>query len=50
MDEELFETSKTRGMDEKYFAYMDELEKMNVPIREVIYNFPLFVGAVNIAS
>ena len=35
--------------DEKYFNYIDKLENMNPPMKELIYNFPVFVGEVNIA-
>lgn len=43
------EWQKFAKEDERYFHYIDELEKMGAPVREVIYNFPVFVGQVNIA-
>lgn len=35
--------------DETYFKYIDSLEMIQPPVKEVIYNFPVFVGQVNIA-
>lgn len=40
---------KFEKTDEKYFNYIDKLENMNPPVKELIYNFPVFVGEVNIA-
>lgn len=45
-DDEMLKVSKD---DKIYFNYIEELEKINPPLREVIYNFPVFVGQVNIA-
>lgn len=41
--------NKFQAEDEVFFKYMDEMEKMNFPVREVLFNFPVFVGQVNIA-
>ncbi len=41
--------NKFEKEDNKYFRYIEELEKMEPPIREVIFNYPVFVGQVNIA-
>ena len=35
--------------DKLYFDYINELEKMEPSIRDLIYNFPLFVGPVNLS-
>ncbi len=35
--------------DEQYFSYIDKLEHLSPPLRELIYQFPVFVGSVNIA-
>ena len=35
--------------DELYFSYIDKLEKMNPPLRDIVYQFPVFIGSVNIA-
>ena len=32
-----------------YFNYIAELEKLNPPTKEIVYNFPIFVGQVNMA-
>lgn len=41
--------TKFKKEDQEYFRYIDDLEAMQPPIREIIYNFPIFVGQVNIA-
>lgn len=41
--------TKFKKEDQEYFRYIDDLEAMQPPIREIIYNFPVFVGQVNIA-
>ncbi len=43
------ETNKFKSPDEVYFNYIGELEKMSPPVKELIYNFPVFVGQVNLA-
>lgn len=35
--------------DEIYFQYIDKLEKMQHSTKDLIYNFPVFVGQVNLA-
>ncbi len=39
---------KFQDPDKTYFSFIDELEKMNLSSREIIYDFPVFVGHVNI--
>lgn len=34
--------------DKKYFEYMDKLEEMNLPAKDLLFNFPAFAGHVNI--
>lgn len=43
------EGSKLEKEDKIYFDYIAELQSINPSLREVIYNFPVFVGQVNIA-
>jgi predicted O-methyltransferase YrrM len=43
------EANKFSKDDEIYFKYIDELEEMNPSIKDIIYNFPVFVGNVNLA-
>ncbi len=43
------EWSKFSKEDGIYFDYIAELEKMDPSIKDIIYNFPVFVGQVNIA-
>lgn len=40
---------KFKDQDEPYFQYIEALEALNPPTKEIVYNFPLFVGSVNIA-
>lgn len=35
-------------VDIKYFEYVDKLEKMNFSARDLMFNFPVFAGHVNI--
>ena len=35
--------------DIKYFEYMDELEKMNFSAKDLMFNYPVFAGHVNMA-
>lgn len=35
--------------DQKYFSYIDELLKSEIPIKDLIYQFPAYVGHVNLA-
>ncbi len=46
IDNEMY---KMKDADEVYYRYIEELLKMNPPTKEVIYNFPVFVGQVNLA-
>lgn len=41
--------NKFSGQDKPYFEYIKELEIMNPSVKEVVYNFPLFVGEVNLS-
>ncbi|MEI7474093.1 MAG: class I SAM-dependent methyltransferase [bacterium] len=40
---------KYKEIDKKYFNYLDELSKMEIPERDFIFQFPVFVGQVNLA-
>ena len=40
---------KFNAVDEKYFAYIDQLLSMQIPARDLIYHFPAYVGHVNLA-
>lgn len=40
---------KFSEVDEKYFAYIDELLSWQVPVKDLIYQFPAYVGHVNLA-
>lgn len=40
---------KFSKVDEKYFSYIDELMKWQVPAKDLIYQFPAYVGHVNLA-
>lgn len=40
---------KFREADEPYFKYMDWLDGQTIDLRQALYNFPVFVGAVNLA-
>lgn len=40
---------KFSEVDEKYFSYIDELMKWQVPAKDLIYQFPAYVGHVNLA-
>lgn len=41
--------SKFNKIDEQYFNYIEQLEKKNYDTKDLIYNFPVFVGQVNLA-
>lgn len=43
------EWMKFESEDKEYFRYIASLEEMDPPLKEVIFNFPIFVGQVNIA-
>ena len=43
------ESVKFKNADDVYFKYIEELEKMNPSTKELVYNFPVFVGSVNLA-
>lgn len=43
------EMLKFEREDRIYFEYIEKLQEMNPPVKEVVYNFPVFVGQVNIA-
>ncbi len=49
MNEDDKEAVKFKSEDENYFESIRLIEAMNPPLKEVIYNFPVFVGQVNIA-
>ncbi|HQS58865.1 MAG: hypothetical protein B7Y56_12565 [Gallionellales bacterium 35-53-114] len=40
---------KFKAVDDKYFAYIDELMSWNVPAKDLIFQFPAYVGYVNLA-
>jgi hypothetical protein len=40
---------KFESEDSDYFRYIDLLESMNVPTRDLVFQFPVFVGQVNLA-
>ncbi len=40
---------KFEEANKDYFAYMEQLQEMKPPIKDVVYNFPIFVGQVNLA-
>ena len=40
---------KFNEVDEKYFSYIDELFKSDLPVKDLIYQFPAYVGHVNLA-
>ena len=40
---------KFRGVDKKYFSYIDQLLVSDIPARDLIYQFPAYVGHVNLA-
>lgn len=40
---------KFNEVDEKYFAYIDQLLKSEVQAKDLIFNFPAYVGHVNLA-
>lgn len=40
---------KFNEVDEKYFTYIEELLKWQIPAKDLIYQFPAYVGHVNLA-
>ena len=44
-----FEDDKFKQANDVYFPYMEELKKKNIPTHELIHQFPLFAGQVNLA-
>jgi hypothetical protein len=40
---------KFNEVDEKYFAYINQLLESQIPVKDLIYQFPAFVGHVNLA-
>jgi len=40
---------KFSEVDEKYFSYIDQLLESDLPAKDLIYQFPAFVGHVNLA-
>ncbi len=42
-------SNKFENDDSIYFNYIKEIESFNLPIKNLIYDFPAYVGAVNIA-
>ena len=40
---------KFKKVDEEYFKYIDQLLKLEVPVEDLIFQFPAFVGHVNLA-
>ena len=40
---------KFSEVDEKYFSYIDQLLESGTPTRDLIYQFPAYVGHVNLA-
>lgn len=40
---------KFKEVDKKYFEYIEELKKMNFSPKELMFNFPVFAGHVNMA-
>ena len=41
--------SKFQSVDKPYFEYIAALEQMDVPLRDLIFQFPVFAGQVNLA-
>ena len=41
--------SKYKADDRTYFHYIDNLDAINPAAKEIIYNFPVYIGAVNLA-
>lgn len=48
MDDKYFGAGKFLDVDEKYFESLEEILKMDIETRDFIYQFPVFVGQVNI--
>ena len=48
MTQENFNRGKFSDIDKDYFYYIDELLKSNVDKKDLIYNFPVYVGSVNL--
>ena len=46
---EKFEDNKYERIDKGYFDYINAISDWNIETKEIIYNFPVFVGQVNIA-
>tara|TARA_B100000315_G_scaffold201887_1_gene194427 strand:- start:812 stop:1522 length:711 start_codon:yes stop_codon:yes gene_type:complete len=42
-------SDKYNDVDEDYFKYIDQLLKLDVPVKDLIFQFPAFVGHVNLA-
>jgi hypothetical protein len=40
---------KFKEVDDKYFEYIDELMNWNIPAKDLIFQFPAYVGYVNLA-
>ncbi|MEK3720384.1 class I SAM-dependent methyltransferase [Paenibacillus sp. FSL H8-0034] len=43
-----FGWGKFKDMDQDYFSYIDTLAEMNIDAKELIFQFPVFVGHVNL--
>lgn len=41
--------NKFKTDDKIYFEYIDELKKMHPTIRDLVYDFPIFIGHVNLS-